>query len=72
MKMRGVKLALCRGVSINGKDFSATEIKSYSSTEFSSKCVYKNGMRLQKQFKGGGQSAQRFLLIGKEYVKCKQ
>jgi len=45
---------------IDGKKILANIVKTFSETEYTSKCIYKNDMRLQKQFKGGEQSAQRF------------
>ena len=45
---------------IDGKQMIANTVKTFSNTEYVAKCVYKNDMRLQKQFKGGGQSAARF------------
>lgn len=60
IKMYDNEIGTLGVIFIDGKQILANTIKTFSETEYTAKCVYKNDMRLQKQFKGGGQSAQRF------------
>ena len=45
---------------IDGKQIIAHSIKCFTEDYYTSKCLLKDGIRLQNKFKGGGQSAQRF------------
>lgn len=60
LKMYDNEIGTIGVVFIDGKQIVLNEIKTFSENEYTTKCIYKDSMRLQKQFKGGGQSAQRF------------
>lgn len=47
-------------VFIDGKKMNMHIVKCFSDTEYVSRCVQKDNMKLQSKFRGGGQSAQRF------------